>query len=157
MVSISYVSSFQYNVTGQSIQSIDVVEDWKLRHHLACVVKYIARANHTNPILEDLHKAAWHLDRAYPKERDCCPEEFNFQHVNLESVTCPPEVVCADWQLSELLCSSLINIFLSQGCLSSLLRVKILKAAQGYLREEIAFLGQKEDLRLPLKRVLQIN
>jgi len=49
--------------TNCTIEPMDVIEDWKLPHHLACVVKYIKR--HTlkgNPV-QDLEKARWYLDR----------------------------------------------------------------------------------------------
>lgn len=46
------------------IQPIEVIEAWGLPHHLACVLKYLARrdAKHPTPI-EDLEKARWYLDR----------------------------------------------------------------------------------------------
>ena len=55
--------------TAGKIESIDVIEDWDLDHHLAAVVKYICRrgrrGNRFRPAtqLEDLKKARWYLDR----------------------------------------------------------------------------------------------
>ena len=50
-----------YN-TG-SIESINVIEDWKLGYHLGNCVKYICRAPHKGNELADLKKARWYLTR----------------------------------------------------------------------------------------------
>lgn len=42
---------------------IDVIEDWNLPFHLACVVKYIARAGKKDNAVQDLLKARWYLER----------------------------------------------------------------------------------------------
>ena len=42
---------------------IDVLEAWDLPHHLACVVKYIARHRDKGSAVKDLKKARWYLDR----------------------------------------------------------------------------------------------
>ena len=57
--------------TFGSIEVIDVLEDWQLPHHLANVVKYVARAGRKDPAAErqDLEKARWYLER-YIKLRD---------------------------------------------------------------------------------------
>lgn len=44
------------------IQPIDVIEDWDLPHHLACVVKYLARYRMKGG-LRDVEKALWYLER----------------------------------------------------------------------------------------------
>jgi hypothetical protein len=44
-------------------EPLDVIEAWKLDHHSACAVKYIARAGHKGNRLEDLRKAAEYLRR----------------------------------------------------------------------------------------------
>jgi hypothetical protein len=46
------------------IETITVIEDWRLDFHLGNVVKYISRADHKGARLEDLKKAAWYLQRA---------------------------------------------------------------------------------------------
>ena len=46
-----------------SIESIDVIEDWKLGYHLGNCVKYICRAPHKGDTLADLKKARWYLTR----------------------------------------------------------------------------------------------
>ena len=48
---------------GKNIQPIDVIEDWDLPHHLACVVKYIARFRNKGDARSDLVKANWYLVR----------------------------------------------------------------------------------------------
>ena len=47
---------------GASMQLIDVIEQFKLGHHEACVLKYIIRYKDKNK-LEDLKKAQWYLSR----------------------------------------------------------------------------------------------
>ena len=47
---------------GTKIQLIDVIEEFKLGHHEACVLKYIVRYKDKNKI-EDLKKAQWYLSR----------------------------------------------------------------------------------------------
>jgi hypothetical protein len=42
---------------------IDVIEDWKLGFNLGNTVKCVARADHKAKPIEDLKKAAWHLNR----------------------------------------------------------------------------------------------
>ena len=49
--------------THGAIEPIDVIEDWRLPHHLACVLKYIARHEHKGNALNDLDKAIWYLQR----------------------------------------------------------------------------------------------
>lgn len=44
-------------------QPLDVIEAWKLDHHSACVVKYVARAGHKGDAVTDLRKAQKYLER----------------------------------------------------------------------------------------------
>lgn len=48
--------------THHDIEPLDVIEDWNLPHHLACVLKYIARWEKKGG-LQDLQKARYYLDR----------------------------------------------------------------------------------------------
>ncbi len=48
---------------GEKYESIEVIEAWHLGHHLANVVKYIARSAHKGNELQDLKKALWYLKR----------------------------------------------------------------------------------------------
>lgn len=50
---------------NNSIETIRVIEDWKLGFNLGNVVKYISRAGKKNPkaVVEDLQKAQWYLNR----------------------------------------------------------------------------------------------
>jgi hypothetical protein len=52
-----------HHYTFSDIEPIDAIEAWALPFHLACVVKYVARAAHKGKYLEDLRKARWYLDR----------------------------------------------------------------------------------------------
>lgn len=49
--------------TNCSIEPMDVIEDWGLPHHLACVLKYIKRHTQKGDPLKDLAKAEWYLQR----------------------------------------------------------------------------------------------
>lgn len=49
--------------TKGKFEVIDVLEDWQLNYHLACVVKYIARCDLKSDAIQDLKKARWYLDR----------------------------------------------------------------------------------------------
>jgi len=48
---------------GQRIASIDVIEMWRLNHHLACAVKCLSRAGRGISEKADVEKAIWYLDR----------------------------------------------------------------------------------------------
>lgn len=49
--------------TMGSIEVINALEDWKLEHHEAKAVAYIARAKYKRKRIVDLKKAAWYLNR----------------------------------------------------------------------------------------------
>ena len=51
--------------TFSKIEVIEAIEAWALPYHLACVVKYVARAGRKDPAkrIEDLEKASWYLLR----------------------------------------------------------------------------------------------
>lgn len=57
---ISYPAHY---IEGRNIEPITVIEEFDLCHHLACVVKYVARAGRKTSLLNDLLKASWYLDR----------------------------------------------------------------------------------------------
>lgn len=142
MIDKSVIHSPSHYLTGRTIQPIDVIEDWNLDHdhHLACVVKYIARAGRKNPILEDLMKAEWYLERALSKAIEYCQDELIPQQTLSNSkVTHPPQNICDDWQLSDALCSALINLFLSRSQ-PDLLKEN-LKAALDYLEKKLSFMS----------------
>lgn len=48
-----------------AIKPIDAIEAWGLGFNLGTVVKYVARAGHKpdSPLIEDLKKALWYLNR----------------------------------------------------------------------------------------------
>lgn len=48
---------------GNPIESIQVIEAFKLGFNLGNVIKYILRADRKYLALEDLHKARWYLNR----------------------------------------------------------------------------------------------
>lgn len=55
--------NYPVHYTRTSIEPIDVIETWNLPHHLACVVKYIARYRDKENPVKDLRKASWYLNR----------------------------------------------------------------------------------------------
>jgi len=57
------ITNYPDHMIGNSIKPIVVIEAWGFDHHLACAVKYIARAGRKNPIAEDLKKAEWYITR----------------------------------------------------------------------------------------------
>ena len=50
-------------MAGRTIEPIDVIEDWRLGHHLACALKYIARCHRKYNTSQDINKAIWYLER----------------------------------------------------------------------------------------------
>jgi hypothetical protein len=142
------INSPPHYVEGRSIQPIDVIEDWGLGHHLACVVKYIARVGRKNAITEDLRKATWYLERALLKAKDDSKPFFlSLETHEITYLEYHPQAICDDWHLSDLLCSALINIYLSFGHQSHYMKEKSLKAALGCLREEIILQEQHAVLK----------
>ncbi len=57
------ISHPAHYIEGRMIEPIFIIEEYGLCHHLACVVKYIARAGRKTSIINDLRKAHWYLDR----------------------------------------------------------------------------------------------
>ena len=64
-----HVPESRYYTEGRRIEPLDVIEDWNLPHHLACVVKYIARfGRKEGEGLEGLQKAQYYLERFIVKQ-----------------------------------------------------------------------------------------
>lgn len=57
------IESPAHYIAGRHIEPIQVIEDWDLNHHLACALKYIARAGRKHDEVKDLKKAVWYLER----------------------------------------------------------------------------------------------
>ncbi|MGI4851428.1 MAG: DUF3310 domain-containing protein [Janthinobacterium lividum] len=57
------IESPAHYVEGRTIQPIEAIENWDLNHHLACALKYIARAGRKHDEVKDLRKAVWYLSR----------------------------------------------------------------------------------------------
>jgi uncharacterized protein DUF3310 len=86
-----------YYQDNRNLQPIEVIENWSLCHHLACVVKYLARAGRKGNALEDLKKAEWYLER----EIDRFHGSFNKCHLSLiDAPFISLESVLGDWDLS---------------------------------------------------------
>lgn len=63
MFDFKIINSPDHYLLGRSIEPIEVIESWSLCHHLACVVKYIARCGRKENAYQDLKKAEWYLER----------------------------------------------------------------------------------------------
>jgi hypothetical protein len=57
------IQSPDHYVKGRQYPPISVLEDWKLCHHKAAALKYIARAGRKGCEIKDLQKAVWYLER----------------------------------------------------------------------------------------------
>lgn len=49
--------------THGRIETIDVIEDWKMPFHPGNAIKYIARHLHKGHAKQDIEKAIWYLNR----------------------------------------------------------------------------------------------
>jgi hypothetical protein len=148
MLTVCYKNSAPSGLKVQLIQAIDVTSDWKLDYNLTCVITHIERASHKGPILENLKKAEWYLNRACLKAQDYQKKSCNSQSPNFEPIMHPPQEVCEDWKLTDLVASTLINLFFSRGHQSNLLKLKGLNAALECLREEIEYLKNKQNCKV---------
>lgn len=48
---------------GNTLQAIEVIEDFQLNFHLGNAIKYILRAGKKGDKIENLRKATWYLER----------------------------------------------------------------------------------------------
>ena len=97
----------EHYVRGRDYQPIDVIEAFGLCHHLACAVKYIARAGHKDNYLGDLKKAHWYIGRELERH------QRGLKPCNEALVSNPPGKmynIPKDWNLSPGLGKALIAI-----------------------------------------------
>lgn len=98
---IHWINPFLLNspdnhVHSRKIDPIKVIEQWSLCHHLACVVKYLARAGVERKPLMSLMKAEWYLNRELERIEmginSCflCP---------LRDCSIPLDKILVDWKL----------------------------------------------------------
>ena len=73
LITSNIITHPAHYIEGRSIEPITVIEEFGLCHHLACVVKYIARAGRKTSAFNDLPKAEWYLNR----ELQRCRTGFN--------------------------------------------------------------------------------
>jgi hypothetical protein len=136
------IDSLVQSIKGRTIEPIEVIEAWGLCHHLACVIKYLARTKGKHPTLEDLYQAEWYLNRELEhyerKFKPCFPEVSEEPSIAIETIL-------ENWKLSSHLENALINILNSrrqthheQGEMMVAYNQYIpLSKALGYLRLEI--------------------
>ena len=79
-----FINCPPHYIEGRKLETIDVIEDWKLGFHLGNAIKYISRAGRKthNPV-EDIEKAVWYLNRF------CDDYEAGVDHLERE-----PECEC---------------------------------------------------------------
>jgi uncharacterized protein DUF3310 len=98
-------------VLDRKIQPINVIENWRLCHHLACVVKYCARLGRKDNTFQDLQKSEWYLERELTRYK----HGFNKCHLQLVELNkFTPTDVAMDWTLSPGLHQMLIQLKLAQ-------------------------------------------
>ena len=127
-------------VKGRNIQPISVIEDWGLCHHLACVVKYLARCGRKQDAHQDLLKAHWYLNRKIEllaADTHRCPVSV----IHDEEITLT--AVLHDWHLSSNL--ELVLSYVKPSLLRGT-RFNNLNQALIYLEQEIQ---NFEEWRLP--------
>ena len=121
----------EHYVKGRNIQPIDVIEDWGLCHHLACVVKYLSRCGRKQDAHQDLLKAHWYLSRKIDllaTDSHRCPlSVIHEEDISLASVL-------HDWNLSSNL--ELVLSYVKPALLRGS-RFSNLNQALIYLQQEI--------------------
>jgi hypothetical protein len=138
MLDLHVINHPIHYVQGRSIEPIEVIENWALCHHLACAVKYLARAGRKNSTLEDLKKAEWYLERELTRYQ----QKFNKCQLALkESTSIPVSSILEDWELSPNLEQALVSI---KAAKSHSLREVELSQALKSIRKEIE---QHESIR----------
>jgi len=68
------ISNPAHYTAGRAIEPLDVIEDWGLTFHEACILKYLSRAGRKpgSSKLEDLRKARFYLERLIFNEEKLC-------------------------------------------------------------------------------------
>src|SRR5260221_10420354 len=97
MLVAEIISSQAHYIADRTIQPIEVIEEWMLCHHLACALKYIARAARKEDGYQDLRIADWYLSRELSQFQN----NFSKCQMRLTGGSgYSPEQVAIDWQLS---------------------------------------------------------
>lgn len=98
MIDLKVIQQPEHYIKGRCIEPIEVIETWGLCHHLACVVKYIARCGRKENAYQDLKKAEWYLERELSLLRHGSLLCSWYVYVG-DKLKLPPEI-SSDWQLS---------------------------------------------------------
>ncbi len=100
----SHITRPEHYVKDRSIEPLDVIESWKLMHHVACALKYIARCGRKDCEKTDLEKAIFYLDRflrnGTSARADC--------YINKREISV--EKVAQDWRLNTSLELAIMHI-----------------------------------------------
>ena len=96
MLNHQLINNPSHYIENREIEPIAVIENLSLCHHLACVVKYIARYGRKDNALMDLYKAHWYLDRELMRYQ----KQFNKCHLALiDPHPISVDMVLDDWKL----------------------------------------------------------
>lgn len=125
-----------YYTKGRRFQTIQVIEDWSLCHHLACAVKYLSRAGRKGEPLLDLQKAEWYLQRELSTNNGCNKHPCSKTLLSLEEII-------VDWQLSVHLGETLMAVKYARN---HEFTKQLLEKALHHLRAEISIYEQKETI-----------
>ena len=91
-------------VKGRFIEPLDVIESWKLMHHVASALKYICRAGRKDCEKTDLEKAIFYLDRFLRNGTSARSDCFiNKREISVEKVA-------QDWRLNTSLELAIMHI-----------------------------------------------
>jgi hypothetical protein len=94
----------EHYVKDRSIEPLDVIESWKLMHHVACALKYICRAGRKECEKADLEKAIFYLDRFLRNGASARSDCFmNKRKISVEKVA-------QDWRLNTSLELAIMHI-----------------------------------------------
>jgi len=148
LITSNIITHPAHYIEGRTIEPIRVIEEFCLCHHLACVVKYIARAGRKTSAINDLLKAEWYLNR----ELQRCRTGINSCLFPLN--TKPPfsiQEILEDWRLVPQLDVALSYILAARlgtnkncGHKDIKNHISSLTKAMGFLQLAISEHGQQE-------------
>lgn len=107
MQDLQLINHPPHYVENRKVQPIEIIEDWALCHHLACVVKYISRSGRKHDTWKDLKKAEWYLKRELSRYRN----DLNECHLCLiDPYPLSITSVLEDWNLPFNLAQTLFHL-----------------------------------------------
>ena len=131
MLDLQIINHPSHYIKNRTIQPISIIEHWSLCHHLACVVKYIARYGRKENALMDLCKAEWYLQRELTRYQ----KQFNKCYLALiDPYPVSVDAVLDDWKLPKNLEEVLLYITAAKA---GEMKQETLGKALSFLQQEI--------------------